>query len=132
MSPIAFVARTGSPLDSASFRYLAISLGLSRYFAAKAAAVGVSFFPVTLTCLSISARALLFLARRNYSSRSLRQGLSLCRGCRAPKLCLPCAIADHQLRALDRSDKYAPRRFFRLYRNHRLVADLGRGILRVC
>src|SRR5450759_3424443 len=49
MSPIAFLMRTGSPVDKASFRYLAIALGLSRYLAAKAAAVGVSFFPITFT-----------------------------------------------------------------------------------
>src|SRR5450631_3046616 len=57
MSPIAFVMRTGSPVDKASFRYLAISLGLSRYLAAKASAVGVIFFPITFTSPSPSARA---------------------------------------------------------------------------
>src|SRR5450759_904741 len=55
MSPIAFVMRTGPPVDRASFRYLAIALGLSRYFAAKASAVGVIFFPITFTSPSLSA-----------------------------------------------------------------------------
>src|ERR1017187_5941353 len=48
---------TGSPVDKASFRYLAIALGLSRYFAAKVSAVGVIFFPIILTCSSPSARS---------------------------------------------------------------------------
>src|SRR5664279_5542098 len=57
MSPIAFVMRTGSPVDRASFRYSEIALGLSQYFEAKASALGVVFFPLTLTYLSISAPA---------------------------------------------------------------------------
>jgi hypothetical protein len=41
------------------------------------------------------------------------------------------AVTSPQLGALDRSDEFAAHRFFRLYPNQRLVADLWRRILRV-
>src|ERR1700682_4751541 len=45
MSPIALVIRTGSPVDRASFRYLAIALGSSRiYGSIESAGTGCSFF----------------------------------------------------------------------------------------
>ena len=74
----------------------------------------------------------MFLTGRDYPSRPLRQGLRFRRGCRSPKVCWPRAVTSPQLGALDRSDEFVAHRFFRLYLNQRLVADLGRGILRVC
>ena len=84
-----------------------------------------------VTTISPSAPALLFLTGWNCLDILFREGIRFRRGRRAPKL-RRYAVTSPQLGALDRSDEFAAHRFFWLYLNQRLVADLWWRTLSEC